>query len=172
MTTGTRNGSFVFYEQTSDLVLGSAKLITPRLGKTGAHCVFSFWYYKEDHHDDESVFFSLSMVIGRQRTVERLWYTQESAANKSWRQIHVGLHSKAAGSQLFFQATHLRTDSTRRTQLAVDDTAYLYCGFKHDVPCSGNSVFKCANELCVPNYKVDARSFFTRSSAFLEDANK
>ena len=161
MTTGTPNGSFVHYEQTSDLVLGAAKLITPRLGKTSAHCELRFWFYKEDRLD-ESVFFSLNMLsgsgrqqLGRQRIAERLWYTDENSSGKykAWRQVQVGLHAKEAGFQLFFQVNHVKTGRVQ-TLLAVDDTAYLYCGRANNVSCAGNEVFQCANGMCVPNYMV------------------
>lgn len=149
-TSGTPNGSFAFYELSDGAFNGLSRLFTPELGRTGSHCEFRFYFYKQDIFD-KSILLTL-FLVDKDNNLERLWKTDANSINNDWQQVTVGLHSRYPGFKLYFEASHISDIYPfYKPLLAIDDTSFINCGISSNVSCSAKDVFKCSNQQCIPN---------------------
>jgi hypothetical protein len=152
-TLGTPNGSFAFYELSDGAFNGLSRLFTPKLGRTGSHCEFKFYFFKQDVFD-RSILLTL-FLVDKDNYLERLWKTDANSINNDWQPVTVGLHSRFPGFKLYFEASHISdVYPFYKPMLAIDDTSFINCGISNNVSCLASNVFKCDNKQCIPNNLV------------------
>jgi hypothetical protein len=146
-------GNFMFYQISTNDFSGLTRLFTPRLGKSGSHCEFEFFYYKKDQTPKPFVSLSLFLVDSNSK-IQRLWKTEDISTNNKWIHKTIGIHSRDAGFKLYFEASQLDQIIWLDNQLAIDDTKFTNCPIIATTSCLVNDTFKCANNLCIPKNLV------------------
>ena len=117
----------------------------------------------EDTVDPDDLVFSLSISEWYDEK-EKLWSTKASTAaahpsmSRQWRRVQLGLHSRTREFRLLFEATK-EPGLDIKVRLAIDDTAFINCGFSYFTPCNSSAdLFTCDNGMCIPNSQVGFES--------------
>lgn len=136
---------------------GLTRLYSPIIGRTSASCELEFYYFKKAN-DPRST--SLSLYLeNADASKERLWRFDDNSLNDDWARGAVNLHSRSAGTRLYFEAYHADQVTADRPIIALDKINFVNCQTVYNTSCSLLDVFTCQSDNCIPNNLVFFENF-------------